>query len=258
VPDLQVGLLGSASWDVAHRVVDRMSAGRIHLIGDAAHLMPPTGGQGGNTAMLDGLHLAWKLAAVVTGQAGPALLDSHHEEQLPYGEAVADWQYANMFARLRPGVVDENPAPPVDPMGLMFGYRAPSGAFVAEPGDDVRFEDPAAPSGRPGTRAPHVWLERDGRRVSTRQLFFRGFVLLTGDPAWAAAAEKAGAALGIRLDPYVIGADLADPTGAWSGAYRVPTCGAVLVRPDGVIGWRSWGPGDPEELDGALRTVLSR
>jgi 2-polyprenyl-6-methoxyphenol hydroxylase-like FAD-dependent oxidoreductase len=92
IPDLDVQVLGSSTWEIAHRVADRMSSGRVHLIGDAVHLMPPTGGQGGNIAMLDGLHLAWRLAAVVKREAGPGLLASHSDEQLPYGEAVAGWQ----------------------------------------------------------------------------------------------------------------------------------------------------------------------
>jgi FAD binding domain len=82
--------------------------------------MPPTGGQGGNIAMLDGLHLAWKLAAVVKREAGPGLLASHSDEQLPYGEAVADWQYANMIERQRPDLADDSLPAPVDP-------TAPSG-----------------------------------------------------------------------------------------------------------------------------------
>lgn len=261
IDDLEVRLIGAQTFPMAHRVVDRMSAGRVHLVGDAAHLMPPTGGQGGNLAMLDGLHLAWKLAAVVKGEAGPALLDSHSAEQLPYGEAIADWQYGNMIERQRPdlaGTLDELPMRDLDSAYGMFGYVRPAGAFVAEPGEAALFEDPMRPTGRPGTRAPHVMLRRDGVPVSTRDLFHRGFVLLTGNPAWAKAADAVAARRGIRLDGRLIGTELTDPDHAWTTAYQVPADGAVLVRPDGIIAWRTGDAADDAALDSALRVVLHR
>jgi putative polyketide hydroxylase len=257
--DADITLKGSNTWEIGHRVAERLSQGRVFLAGDAAHLMPPTGGQGGNTAMLDGLHLAWKLAAVVTGQAGPGLLASHSDEQLPYGRAVADWQFANMIERQRPGqVVDDLPAP-VDPLAVLFGYRRPAGAFVAEPGGDgVLFENPLEPSGRPGTRAPHVVLKRGDTEVSTRELCFRGFVLFSEHAGWVDAAQDVAAARGLRLDAHHIGAELTDPRGTWSSSYGVDPSGAVLIRPDGVIGWRTSGAPDRSVLDAALATILDR
>jgi len=256
-PELKVDLLSlGTSWEVAHRVADRFSAGRVHLIGDAAHLMPPTGGQGGNTAMLDGMHLAWKLAAVVRGEAGPGLLDSHDAELRPYGQTIADWQYVNRFERHAP---DERPddLPEVpDPLSGLFGYRMASRAIVggtAEPG----FVDPTVDGGEPGTRAPHVPLSRDGRPVSTRDLLFRGFVLLTEDAAWAEAGARAAAALALPLDVHRIGAELVDD-GGFRRAYGLGDGGAVLVRPDGVIGWRQVGPADAGALEQAWRQILDR
>ncbi|GAA4208358.1 FAD-dependent oxidoreductase [Actinocatenispora rupis] len=254
-PDLDVTVLGSNTWEVAHRVADRLTAGRVHLVGDAAHLMPPTGGQGGNTAMLDGMHLAWKLAAVVRGEAGPGLLASHDAEQLPYGQTIADWQFANLFERMHPDQTpDDLPELPTPTIGL-FGYRMASGAIVGG-AETYGFQEvtPAVP----GMRAPHVPLLRDGAPVSPRDLMYDGFVLLTADPGWDEAATKVAERLGIRLDAYRIGAGLTDPDGRFAPAYGVEGGGAVLVRPDGVIGWRTAGAADAAELDGALRTILDR
>ncbi len=257
--DVEITTEGSNTWEIAHRVADRLSAGRVFLAGDAAHLMPPTGGQGGNTAMLDALHLAWKLAAVIKGQAGPGLLAGHNDEHLPYGTAVADWQFANMIERQRPDLVVEDRPAPVDPLALMFGYRRPSGAFVLESGSDGElFEDPRKPSGRPGTRAPHVALRRGADEVSTRELCFRGFVLLSEDEGWVAAARQVATERGLRLDAHQIGAELIDPDGTWTQTYGVSRSGAVLIRPDGVIGWRTAAAPERSALDAAFTTILDR
>ncbi|GGY02533.1 FAD-dependent monooxygenase [Streptomyces hiroshimensis] len=248
VPGLDVKILGSTVWSTACRVADRFSSGRVHLVGDAAHVMPPTGGQGGNTALMDGYHLAWKLAAVVRGQAGPGLLDSHDAERRPFAEFVVEQQYANMVQRTAPHLADDTVAELVDAASALFGYRCPAGAFLPEPGDGVLLEHPAAPSGRPGARAPHVVLG-DGR--STRDLYGRGFVLLTGSRAWRTGAARASERLGVPV---------AVPTldGDWTGAHGVTASGAVLVRPDGIVAWRSAAEGDPGTVEHALRTVLDR
>ncbi|MFF4160133.1 FAD-dependent monooxygenase [Streptomyces sp. NPDC001678] len=250
LPELEVKLLGATTWSTACRVADRFSSGRVHLIGDAAHVMPPTGGQGGNTALMDGYHFAWKLAAVVRGQAGPGLLDSHDAERRPFAECLVEQQYANTVHRMSPDLADDTVAERIDPARLLFGYRCPAGAFVPEraaSSDDALFEDPAAPSGRPGTRAPHVPMG-DG---STRDLYGRGFVLLTDDPGWRSGAERAAGRLGVPVA-------VPDLDGDWAAAHGVTPSGAVLVRPDGLIAWRERAQGDPAEVERALRAVLDR
>jgi putative polyketide hydroxylase len=241
VRNLDIAWSSSNTWIT--RVADRFRAGRVLLVGDAAHLMPPTGGQGGNAAVLDGWHLAWKLAAVLAGDAAERLLDSHDAERRPYADQLAEQQYANYVQRIAPGQADESVAQIIDPARGLFGYVCPSGAFLPEPGhtDGDPFEDPAHPTGRPGARAPHAVLPGGS---STRDLFGRGFVLLTAgrDSDWEQAAAG--------LHPKVAAHRLDD---AARTLYRLPAGGATLVRPDGIIAWRST---DPAALAAAWHDVL--
>ena len=136
VRNLDVAWTSSDTWIT--RVADSFRAGRVLLVGDAAHLMPPTGGQGGNAAVLDGWHLAWKLAAVLAGHAADRLLDSHDAERRPYADQLAEQQYANYVQRIEPGLADESVAEIIDPARGLFGYVCPSGAFLPEAGHDGR------------------------------------------------------------------------------------------------------------------------
>jgi hypothetical protein len=96
---------------------------------------------------------------------------------------------------------------------------------------------------RPGTRAPHMLLERNGKRLCTCFLFGEHFVLLAGadGAAWRDAALQVANQLGVRLVARRIGAggDLVDVDGRWPSAYGVSSSGAVLVRPDGLVCWRA-------------------
>jgi putative polyketide hydroxylase len=257
VPDLSVMLVteGMASGHTSVQVADRFSSGRVHLIGDAVHVMPPTGGFGGNTAIMDGYYLAWKLAMVVQGEAGPGLLDSHDPERRPYADILAERQYTAFVQRMRPELADDTLAVPVDPVStLFFGYRHVSSAVALEPDDDsAPLENPEQPTGRPGSRAPHVPLRRGSAEVSTRDLFGRHFVLLTGPAAykWIAATVD----LDLRIDLYRLGTDIEDPEGLFVKAYGITDEGAVLVRPDGFVAWRA--EGSEGELNEAVKKILS-
>ena len=113
--------------------------------------------------------------------------------------------------------------------------------------------------GRPGTRAPHMLLERNGTRLCTCDLFGEHFVLLSGadGAAWRDAALQVGERLGIRLVARRIGAggELVDVDGRWPSAYGITSTGAVLVRPDGLVGWRAEVSVAHPEL--TLQTVLA-
>jgi len=96
---------------------------------------------------------------------------------------------------------------------------------------------------RPGTHAPHMLLERNGKRLCTCVLFGEHFVLLTSadGAAWRDAALQVANRLGVELVTHSIGAggDLVDVDGRWPAAYGVSSSGAVLVQPDGLVGWRA-------------------
>ncbi len=122
---------------------------------------------------------------------------------------------------------------------MIFGAQYESSAVVPDGTAAPPVANPITdyvPSARPGGRAPHVWLERDGQRLSTIDLVGNGFVLLTSPAgtAWREAAER----LGVRTLSIGDG-ELADPDGQWLETYGLDETGVALVRPDGYVGWRS-------------------
>src|SRR5262249_13351677 len=70
-----------STYQVHHRVANRLRQGRVFLLGDAAHIHSPVGGQGMNTGIGDAVNLGWKLAALLRGCANPSLLDSYEPER---------------------------------------------------------------------------------------------------------------------------------------------------------------------------------
>jgi hypothetical protein len=229
--------------------------------------MPPTGGFGMNTGVQDVHNLAWKLAAVLHGDAGPALLQTYHAERQPLGALTTQVSLDNSLSMGRTTRQSAAKLPRTEflsEQGLIFGVCYESAAVVSDgtPVPDLaRSITEYVPSARPGRRAPHVWLRRDGQRVSTIDLFGRGFVLLTGGSGrgWQQAASRIEPSLHLPLQVQVIGGEgtLQDEAGgAWTQAYDIEDDGAVLVRPDGYVAWRvRAAPGDPEA---ELRDVFDR
>lgn len=267
-PEPSAEVMTVAPWDLAAAVADHFQAERVFLVGDAAHVMPPSGGFGGNTGIQDAHNLAWKLAERLAGTAGPELLATYDTERRP----VAELTMVQALARMPVSWAEGREPPPmslptlVDHNAVSLGYRYRSPAVATEgeeaPGGELGelVEDPRHPSGRPGTRAPHVVIERDGTLMSTLDLFGRGLVLLTGtdDGRWKAAAGVVADRLpGVRLTPWRIGpgGDVADVDGRWPDAYGVGEGGAVLVRPDGFVGWRAHSL--PEEPARALEAAIA-
>ena len=77
-------------WKAAESTATKFQDNRIFLVGDSAHIMPPTGGFGSNTGIQDVHNLAWKLAAVIKGKAKPKLLETYHEERYPVAKLTTD------------------------------------------------------------------------------------------------------------------------------------------------------------------------
>jgi len=223
----------------------------VFLAGDAAHVMPPTGGQGGNTAMQDGYYLGWKLAYVLRGLAGPKLLQSYDSERRPYAEIVCTWQAANLAERRDMKGLATLTGGPIDHAKMMFGYVCLNGALVRAANDCVPdasdpFEDPANPTGVPGARIPFATLRTDAGDHNTRQSLAQHFQLYTTDARLARESEAIARDRGIQYQAIVV-ASIA-PLKALVGD-------AVLVRPDGVVAWRGARAAD---LAHAFGQILSR
>jgi len=130
---------------------------------------------------------------------------------------------------------------------------------VAEDDHAAVHADPRETFGRPGSRAPHLWIEKDGKRISTLDLFGAGFTLLAAreGAAWSTAArEAASAAAGLSLDAYTFGRELRDSENGFAAAYGITATGAVLVRPDGFVAWRAKSA-EMKSLD-TLRGLFAR
>jgi 2-polyprenyl-6-methoxyphenol hydroxylase-like FAD-dependent oxidoreductase len=242
--DMPMELVNVANWRAEATCAERLREGRVFLAGDAAHVVPPNGGFGGNMGIQDALNLAWKLAAVVKGEAGPALLDTYEAERLPLCELNVQQAYTRYATRVVPERGTDGVQPPVPDIELEIGLVMRSAAIMSEEDDDGALHlAPAALDGRPGTRAPHVAL---GEGRSTLDLFGSQFVVLraAGDGVddWGPPGTAS----------HVIDA------GPFAESYGLEAGGATLVRPDGVIAWRSRGPADRDEITRALATALAQ
>ncbi|GAA3168849.1 MULTISPECIES: FAD-dependent monooxygenase [Streptomyces] len=265
-PEIDVTFVNARSFVISHKLAERFRGGRVFLAGDSAHTCPPNGGQGGNLAVQDAYDLSWRLALVLTGQAGPGLLDMYETERRPLINITLDREVE--LAKISEGRVPasydpSNPDAPIPMPKEFLGFRYHSAAICTEADDDGSLqEDPWNPTGRPGGRAPHVVLTDGPREFSTHDLFGRSFVLLAGyeAPEWVAAAEKVARDLGVTLAAYRIGDRFADSGNTWCDRYGVEPTGAALVRPDAVVAWRGKkAVSDPEsELAAALTAVLTR
>jgi 2,4-dichlorophenol 6-monooxygenase len=290
-------------WAVDAMMASAFSVGRVHLVGDAAHRHPPTGGLGLTSAIHDVHNLCWKLAAVIAGHADAALLDSYEAERRPVDEQNAQrslenavnhltiamligvshengeqenlanlrrvWSTRDEDAAHRSAVLRNVRAASMEfgEHNVELGYHYESSAVVGDGSSPEPSPDPVrvhVPSTRPGSPLPHAWIDdEDGNRRAIKDLVAPGrFLLIAGEDgeAWC---EAARALVGVPLDAVRIGhldGDLFDPRCTWLRRRQIAPDGAILVRPDRFVAWRSLGAGtDPHsELAEALGQVLAR
>ncbi|QBD76934.1 hypothetical protein EPA93_13340 [Ktedonosporobacter rubrisoli] len=242
IPDLAITLKAKLTWEMNALVADQWKQGRVMLVGDAARTQPPSGGLGANTGIAEAYNLAWKLAAVLRGEAGEALLTTYDAERRP----LADYTTEQMALLSQQRQNEGSAGITVDPAVVNGGFRYGAGAFVWEAGEEQLPQ--ALPAnqwkGTPGTHGMHLLLERQGKPVSTQDLFGPNFVLLAGPQGelWKEALQELKAEERLPVDSYQVGgeeADLIDVENRFCEAYGITTTGVVLVRPDGFIGWRS-------------------
>jgi 2-polyprenyl-6-methoxyphenol hydroxylase-like FAD-dependent oxidoreductase len=262
--DIPITVENVMHWDSTADVADRFRAGRVLLAGDAAHVMPPNGGFGGNTGVQDAHNLAWKLALVLKGLANPDLLSTYEPERRPASVFAVEQAYTRYVVRVAPDLPADPHQPLASDLNIEMGYIYRSSAVIPEDANDARVhENPRESKGRPGTRAPHVWLGHDGQRISTLDLFGRDFTLLGGaeSNAWCECGKEASKKLRIDLDVHRVGADgLTDPTCGFLAAFGIDPTGAVLVRPDGFVAWRAKTSegASAAKMESALSSILSR
>jgi 2,4-dichlorophenol 6-monooxygenase len=243
-PTLEVRTHRVSPWRVEALVADRFGAGRVFLVGDAAHRHPPTGALGLNAAVHDVHNLTWKLGLVLGGVADPRLLDSYEAERRPVARRIVEQALSSFFQHAEiDQAIGLDPQDPeagwaamaelfsdtptgkvkraevdaaADRKGLEFsalnlelGYRYQAGALVAEPaladeGDPCTF----VPSAQPGARMPHAWVGAGIHRRSTYDLVKPGrFTLFIGDDGapWRDAADHVRETRPIPLDVIAIG-----------------------------------------------------
>ena len=264
--DLPYEVQSIVPWARRELVVGQYRHGRCFLAGDAAHQFSPTGGYGMNTGIAEAMNLSWKLAAVLAGWGGEALLDSYDRERRPVAvrnarqasenfaamrsgppearllEAGADGDAirAAAGARLRAAMARE-----WNSFGIHLGAVYRDSPVIASeeregPEPDVaRFVQ----SAEPGARAPHVWLS-PGQSII--DLFGDGFVLLEfGEAGEVTGLLAAASAQGVPLRHHTI---------ANTEARTLYARRFVLVRPDGYVAWRGDAiPTDQEALIARVR-----
>lgn len=269
--DVEYEITDIGEWVRRAVIADRLSDGRVFIVGDAGHTHPPNGGLGMNTGLGDSADIAWKLAAVLDGWGGDRLLDSYDLERRPachramneslsnYDRLVGNTVFDDVDKATSAGdrirnilgerLVGEN-TKAWRPLGIHLGMTYDPSPLIVPDGTPMPEDDTIGyiPTARPGSRAPHAWLP-DGRSIL--DLFGRRYTLLRFPKHGSSVVadswplERAMKAQGVPLDVH----DVSDLNSA--DLYEAPM---VLVRPDGHVAWRgSHIPGQPAGLVDRIR-----
>jgi 2-polyprenyl-6-methoxyphenol hydroxylase-like FAD-dependent oxidoreductase len=282
---VDVEVLSAMLWQHEMGVATQWRSGCVFLAGDAAHRFPPHGGFGMNGGIQDAQNLGWKLIAVLRGGAGSRLLETYEAERKPVASSNAAQTVRNAELIKETGWFAPDPAElatierpegqavreriaaavlrqaaSVHSQGQQFGAIYESDAIVSD-GTVPAISSVAEyrESGSPGARAPHLWIRSGATILSILDLFRldRLVLLVTedGEP-W----KRAVVALGSNVPVFSIGSDAMDyQSTEFAALYGIDADGAVLVRPDGYVGWRAARlPDDPADaLLLAMNLILS-
>lgn len=254
-------ILSYGTWIAGYALVaEQFQRGRVFIAGDAAHLFTPAGGLGYNTAIEDAVNLGWKLAAVVTGKAGPDLLASYEAERQPNAKRNTGYarQFAESLGTFVPAAEIEDDTPQgtdarrvagayleahgkaeFNIPGITFGARYYGSPIIVSDGTEPP-PDAAnlyVPSACPGGRAPHLWLS-EGH--SLYDLFGFEWTLLR--LSHGAAGQK------IIADAARAGLDLTIVDLHQDDARYLYQADLVLIRPDQVVAWRGNSDEDAPDI----------
>lgn len=254
LPDLTIKIINKNFWTMAAQIAEQYRHRRIFLTGDAAHRLPPTGGLGMNTGIQDAHNLAWKIAYVLKYSISDALLDTYYDERAPIAKRNIQWssenakRYVDIAAAIQAGDMEiltaklQEQQNHLNYEGLDLGFIYHSKAVLSE-NDQVLSvaSSEYKPTTLPGSRAPYVQLIKNGKPITTLDLFEKDFVLLIGSEgaAWQKAAKELAQTFPLTIYTVASDGDLIDPQNTWHTIYEISKSGAVLVRPDGHVAWRS-------------------
>jgi 2,4-dichlorophenol 6-monooxygenase len=305
LPDLDIEITGTSLWGNNEMYATHLHKQRVFAAGDAIHRHPPSNGLGSNTSVQDSYNLAWKLAAVLRGQAGPDLLETYSTERAPVAKQIVTrankssrefGQFFEVLGLTKAETEEEMREQIEERKANTASGRAKREALVgamelknyefnahgvelgqfyqstAIAGDGTTRPAPARDpelyyqaSTVPGSHLPHVWVGDAATKVSTLDLApYNTFTLFTGiaGEVWARAAEEVSRELSVPIRAVVIGPghQVTDIYYDWARIREIDEDGALLVRPDKFIGWRSMTmPADPgRALRNALTALLSR
>lgn len=231
--------VGQVNWfstyHVHHRLAPRFAQGRVFLLGDAAHIHSPAGAQGMNTGIGDAVNLGWKLAAVIKGQAQPAILQSYEAERRPFAKKLVATTDRVFHAMIGSGLPSRFLRGIVAPALMMTVARLPivqRAIFRTVSQIMIRYRGSALSNGQAGRvvagdRLP--WLPDADNFAPLVTMTWQAHVYGKVLPAFAAAAQAAG--LAVHAFNWTAAA-------AQAGLARDAL---YLLRPDGHVGFASSG-----------------
>jgi len=253
-----------AEWVQRLLLAEHYLQGRVFIVGDAAHLVIPTGGLGMNTGVGDAIDISWKLAATLRGWGGPKLLQSYEAERRPIGAINVKASGGGTAGRMkwraayRPNIEDDTPsgraalaelltiareeAPKsFRVIGAELGYRyAGSPVICDEPGGPAPNIEEYVPTSWPGARLPHVWLAPGDISVHDRIADGFTFLRLGRKKLDASGMQKAFSAIGAPFSVLDIDSE---------AARCVYGFDYLLIRPDLHVVWRGDAlPKDPDRV----------